>query len=109
MTFQSANDHREDMNKRQEELDGIKKVSAHVKSISETMLTTISHQETNFKTQEENGMQSSVNSKPAEFEAFGINEDSRRVPRRGCWIFILIVFVFISIAAVLLLIFLGNK
>jgi t-SNARE complex subunit (syntaxin) len=96
------------LERRKEELEGIKKVTGQIVDITNHMKMEVSVQSENLTKIESHVQEIQSNTKKAEFEIDAAEKDTRSHTKKYCIIAIVIIFFLISLFLLLYFILIGN-
>jgi t-SNARE complex subunit (syntaxin) len=94
---------------RQRELEQIKKISGQLKGMTEHMSLTVKEQGEAFGKLEAHIVEIKDNAYGAERAISDAEKDTRRTSRKICWLFLFVLFIVVSIIAVLVFILLPKS
>jgi hypothetical protein len=109
LVVQELVDNSEYLRKRQEELEDIKRISSQVKDITQVMVVEVNNQSVGLKSIEDSITQASLNVTKAEFEIEQAEKITRKSRNKICCLFLLVIFLIVSITAIALVIILGKS
>ena len=107
LVVQELVDNSEYLRKRQEELEDIKKISSQVKEITQVMVVEVNNQSVGLKSIEDSITQTNLNVTKAEFEIEQAEKITRKSRNKIYCMFLLVIFLIVSITAIALVIILG--